>query len=240
MTFQHPFQLTSTRSNTYSNRADNCIPTASNTPSNGCSPTPHTPRALEAPLPASVAGRVSAAQGKGQEGPRYRHACGNGEISDLVNHVAARLLHSPTQSIICPPLGNHNFVTVVTVTSTTRFPSDDRARRATDPSRLSGLPPDVKRSQARFGRGSCARTASTPFTLIAGATAAETPIAATHFDRGRGGGAPNLLAGRYIDLLALSRGSSRNPVADRSLQNLGGDLQKIPAARSEKFGGAHE
>ena len=52
MTFQHPYQRSSGPTNTYSNRATNSIPTGANTPTNACSPTPHTPRALEAPLAA--------------------------------------------------------------------------------------------------------------------------------------------------------------------------------------------
>lgn len=56
------------------------LPTGTNDTANACSPTPHTPRALEAPNAARWRLGVPAAQGReGRKAARYRHACGNAE-----------------------------------------------------------------------------------------------------------------------------------------------------------------
>lgn len=51
------------------------LPTGTNATANACSPTPHTPRALEAPNAAGARLGVPAAQGReGRKAARYRHA----------------------------------------------------------------------------------------------------------------------------------------------------------------------
>lgn len=56
------------------------LPTGTNATSNACSPTPHTPRALEAPNAAGARLGVPAAQGReGRKAARYRHARRNAE-----------------------------------------------------------------------------------------------------------------------------------------------------------------
>ncbi|MCS3895802.1 hypothetical protein M2171_004935 [Bradyrhizobium japonicum USDA 38] len=57
------------------------IPTGANGTANACSPTPHTPRALEAPNAAGSRLGVPAAQGReGRKVAAYRQACSNCEI----------------------------------------------------------------------------------------------------------------------------------------------------------------
>ncbi|MEY9157332.1 hypothetical protein ABIG04_005642 [Bradyrhizobium japonicum] len=49
MTFQRPYQRSFVPSNAPTNCGANALPTGANAPTNACSPTPHTPQALEAP-----------------------------------------------------------------------------------------------------------------------------------------------------------------------------------------------
>ncbi|MCP2125796.1 hypothetical protein ABH977_006521 [Bradyrhizobium ottawaense] len=57
------------------------LPTGTNGTANACSPTPHTPRALEAPNAAGARLGVPAAQGReGRKAAAYPHVCDNAEV----------------------------------------------------------------------------------------------------------------------------------------------------------------
>jgi hypothetical protein len=168
MTFPTPLPTLKMISNPYSNWVANSFPTPSNTPSNGCSPTPHTPRALEAPLWALGPAAFRPLKGRDRKGPHYpRHA------SNRRFRTSSTAGTALDEQLPAEQLARGGFRHEVTVTSVTDRTVDHRnllpgashrSNRVTQPLEMLRFHP-ISRCLPIIG-GIYARVAAASFTLV--------------------------------------------------------------------------